>query len=186
MTPVRAVAAGRVRFAGWFRGYGKIVILDHGDGYLHGVGASRRDRRRGRGSGHGRGHPIGTVGETGSLRGRGSTSRSGARASRSIRRTGCSAEPPASMLRGPQRRGLRERSAAGPGTGVTIVTMLRRTWPSFVSFALGAALVRLAAGAGRQRERAIREPLRGPRSLHERPATWYGATTSSRSMSTNS
>ena len=32
--PVRAVAPGRVRFAGWFRGYGKIVILDHGAGYF--------------------------------------------------------------------------------------------------------------------------------------------------------
>ncbi len=30
-TPVRAVAAGTVRFAGWFRGYGRMVILDHGD-----------------------------------------------------------------------------------------------------------------------------------------------------------
>src|SRR5262249_6479020 len=28
---VRAVAAGRVRYAGWFRGYGRLVILDHGD-----------------------------------------------------------------------------------------------------------------------------------------------------------
>lgn len=31
---VRAVARGRVRFAGWFRGYGRIVILDHGDQYF--------------------------------------------------------------------------------------------------------------------------------------------------------
>ena len=31
---VRAVARGQVRFAGWFRGYGKIVIVDHGDGYF--------------------------------------------------------------------------------------------------------------------------------------------------------
>jgi septal ring factor EnvC (AmiA/AmiB activator) len=30
-TPVRAVAGGTVRFAGWFRGYGRMVILDHGD-----------------------------------------------------------------------------------------------------------------------------------------------------------
>lgn len=33
-TPVRAVAAGRVRFAGWFRGYGRLVIIDHGDRYF--------------------------------------------------------------------------------------------------------------------------------------------------------
>jgi murein hydrolase activator len=30
-TPIRAVKAGRVVFAGWFTGYGKMVILDHGD-----------------------------------------------------------------------------------------------------------------------------------------------------------
>ncbi len=33
-TPVRAVAAGRVRFAGRFRGYGNTVIVDHGDQYF--------------------------------------------------------------------------------------------------------------------------------------------------------
>ncbi len=32
--PVRAVADGEVRYAGWFRGYGKVVILDHGDQYF--------------------------------------------------------------------------------------------------------------------------------------------------------
>ena len=31
---VQAVAAGRVAFADWLRGYGLIVILDHGDGYM--------------------------------------------------------------------------------------------------------------------------------------------------------
>jgi septal ring factor EnvC (AmiA/AmiB activator) len=32
-TPVRAVYNGKVIFADWFRGYGRIVILDHGGGY---------------------------------------------------------------------------------------------------------------------------------------------------------
>ena len=32
--PVRAVAMGEVRYSGWFRGYGRIVILDHGDGFF--------------------------------------------------------------------------------------------------------------------------------------------------------
>ena len=31
---VRAVAAGRVAFSDWLRGYGLIIILDHGDGYM--------------------------------------------------------------------------------------------------------------------------------------------------------
>ena len=32
--PVYAVAPGEVRFAGWFAGYGRLVILDHGDSYF--------------------------------------------------------------------------------------------------------------------------------------------------------
>ena len=33
-TPVHAVSHGRVVFADWLRGYGLMIILDHGDGYL--------------------------------------------------------------------------------------------------------------------------------------------------------
>ncbi len=33
-TPVRAVFAGRVAFAAWLDGYGRLAILDHGDGYF--------------------------------------------------------------------------------------------------------------------------------------------------------
>ncbi len=33
-SPVRAVARGRVVYADWFRGYGLLVIVDHGEGYM--------------------------------------------------------------------------------------------------------------------------------------------------------
>jgi septal ring factor EnvC (AmiA/AmiB activator) len=65
---VEAVAAGQVRFAGWFRGYGKLVILDHGDeyftisGHLADIEVEVGDEIESRGV-------IGTVGDTGSLSG---------------------------------------------------------------------------------------------------------------------
>jgi septal ring factor EnvC (AmiA/AmiB activator) len=57
-----------VRFAGWFRGYGKIVILDHGSawytvsGHLDEIDVAVGDAVA-------RGAPIGRVGDTGSLAG---------------------------------------------------------------------------------------------------------------------
>jgi septal ring factor EnvC (AmiA/AmiB activator) len=66
--PVRAVAAGSVRFAGWFRGYGRMVILDHGDHYYT-VSGHLDALRVETGNLVAAGEPIGTVGDTGSLSG---------------------------------------------------------------------------------------------------------------------
>ena len=66
--PVRAVAPGEVRFAGWFRGYGRIVILDHGDGYFT-VSGHLDDIDVTVGDLVGAGDDLGAVGETGSLSG---------------------------------------------------------------------------------------------------------------------
>ncbi len=68
--PVRAVADARVLFAGWFRGYGQMIICDHGGddltvlGYLEELLVERGEVVRA-------GQEIGTVGETGSLSGPG-------------------------------------------------------------------------------------------------------------------
>jgi len=66
--PVRAVAAGSVRFAGWFRGYGRMVILDHGDRFYT-VSGHLDALRVETGNFVATGEPIGTVGDTGSLSG---------------------------------------------------------------------------------------------------------------------
>jgi septal ring factor EnvC (AmiA/AmiB activator) len=63
---VRAVAEGRVRFAGWFRGYGRLVILDHGESYFTVSGhLAHIDVEVGQELAEG--DAIGTVGESGSL-----------------------------------------------------------------------------------------------------------------------
>jgi len=67
---VRAVARGQVRFAGWFRGYGKIVIVDHGGGYFT-VSGHLADIFVGVGDVVDEGDTLGSVGDTGSLRGAG-------------------------------------------------------------------------------------------------------------------
>ena len=66
--PVHAVAMGEVRYSGWFRGYGRIVILDHGDGFFTISGHLERvDVDLGQWVNEGA--SIGIVGETGSLSG---------------------------------------------------------------------------------------------------------------------
>ncbi|MFP8879781.1 MAG: peptidoglycan DD-metalloendopeptidase family protein [Myxococcota bacterium] len=67
-TRVRAVASGQVRLAGWFRGYGKIVILDHGDEYFTVLG-HLEEIRVDVGDNVPSGSVVGTVGDTGSLLG---------------------------------------------------------------------------------------------------------------------
>lgn len=67
---VRAVAPGRVRLAGWFRGYGKLVIVDHGEGYFT-VSGHLADIYVEVGDAVTTGDTLGTVGDTGSLEGPG-------------------------------------------------------------------------------------------------------------------
>ncbi len=67
-TPVRAVAAGSVRYAGRFRGYGETVILDHGEQYFT-VSAHLSEIAVAVGDWVEAGAAIGHSGESGSLRG---------------------------------------------------------------------------------------------------------------------
>lgn len=66
--PVYAVAAAEVRFAGWFAGYGRMVILDHGDGFFT-VSGHLEEIGVEVGEVLASGDPIGRAGETGSLTG---------------------------------------------------------------------------------------------------------------------
>lgn len=66
--PVEAVAAGTVRYAGWFRGYGRLVIVEHGERYFS-VSGHLEEMRVNVGDAVAAGTPVGTVGETGSLEG---------------------------------------------------------------------------------------------------------------------
>lgn len=66
--PVRAVEGGQVAYADWYRGYGKLVILDHGSGFYTLYGnLSKLDLNKGERVS--RGQAIGLAGETGSLKG---------------------------------------------------------------------------------------------------------------------
>jgi septal ring factor EnvC (AmiA/AmiB activator) len=67
-SPVRAVAAGTVVFAGWLRGYGNLLILDHGGGY-HSLMAHLSTVVPAVGAEVQAGEEVGTVGDTGSLKG---------------------------------------------------------------------------------------------------------------------
>lgn len=87
--PVYAVAAAEVRYAGWFAGYGRMLILDHGDGYFS-VSGHLEEIAVAVGDMLAAGDVIGSAGETGSL--------SGPRLYFEIRR-GAEALDPANWLR---------------------------------------------------------------------------------------
>lgn len=61
---VRAVASGRIVFADWMRGFGNLLIVDHGDSYLTIYGNNESLLRR-PGDAVRSGDPIATVGRTG-------------------------------------------------------------------------------------------------------------------------
>ena len=63
-TPVHSVAAGRVTFAGWMRGYGKVVVVKHRNGYRTLYGHLSKILVR-KGQHVDQGQTIGLVGSTG-------------------------------------------------------------------------------------------------------------------------
>jgi septal ring factor EnvC (AmiA/AmiB activator) len=67
-SPVRAVADGQVVHAGWLRGYGNVLILDHGDGF-HTLLAHLDSFSRAVGESVRAGEPIAELGDSGSLKG---------------------------------------------------------------------------------------------------------------------
>ena len=66
--PVHAVWNGKVAHAGWFRGFGNLLILDHGDG-MFSLMAHLDQLQKALGDTVRAGEEIGTVGDTGSLKG---------------------------------------------------------------------------------------------------------------------
>jgi murein hydrolase activator len=66
--PIRAVKGGATLFSGWFKGYGNMVILDHGDNYCT-VYTHARELFKTKGEVVKPGEVIGTVGDTCSLEG---------------------------------------------------------------------------------------------------------------------
>ncbi len=63
-SPVRAIAHGRVAYADWLRGYGQLIILDHGDGYMSLYGHNQRLHKE-TGEWVARGESIAQVGNSG-------------------------------------------------------------------------------------------------------------------------
>jgi len=63
---VRAVAAGRVVFADWLRGFGNLLVIDHGEGFLS-VYGNNESLLADVGAEVGTGDPVATVGSSGGV-----------------------------------------------------------------------------------------------------------------------
>ncbi len=66
--PVAAVRDGKIIYSSWFKGYGNMIIIDHGSGYYT-LYAHLEEVLRAKGDEIGTGEVIATVGDTGSLTG---------------------------------------------------------------------------------------------------------------------
>ena len=67
-TPIRAVRDGRVLFSDWFKGYGNLLIVDHGNSYYTLYAHADKVYKQ-KGQSVKAGEVIATVGDTGSLKG---------------------------------------------------------------------------------------------------------------------
>ncbi len=65
-SPIHAVSAGVVKYADWFKGFGKLVILDHGRGY-YSLYAQASELKVSEGDSVAAGQVLGLVGDTDSL-----------------------------------------------------------------------------------------------------------------------
>jgi len=68
--PIKAVCPGRILYAKWFRGYGNMIIIDHGDSYYT-VYAHADEIFKHKGDIVEQGEVVGTLGDTGSMVGPG-------------------------------------------------------------------------------------------------------------------
>jgi murein hydrolase activator len=68
--PVRSVYSGRILYSEWYKGYGNLMIIDHGDHY-YSVYAHLEDRLKSKGDKVETGETIGTAGDTDSVAGAG-------------------------------------------------------------------------------------------------------------------
>ena len=66
--PIRAVYNGRILFASWFKGYGNMIIIDHGDNYYT-LYAHAEELFTASGNIVEKGEVVATVGDTGSMSG---------------------------------------------------------------------------------------------------------------------